>query len=495
MRVLPNLGELIDCTKDREKVAVIDRTRGGKCELTYAELLSAIATVRTHLIDDLHISPGDRVMLIGGNSVAFLATYFAVLSAGAVAVPVNPALGADIQRTILAQVSPGAVIVEADAHRPARTDIRSALFSEMLAPVTKSVPPVVVSGEDVALILFTSGSTGVPKGVVITHNSQTRSIEGIVGNSAEQYAGLSCIVAAPLFHMNALTYVHVTLAVHGRFVLLRKFDESLFMTSLAQDGVSVISGIPTMLARLSAAARAQGRGPFEQVVSVSVGSAPLSPQVLEEAEVLFPNAEIQNAYGTTEIGPGPFGEHPAGLKRPRLSIGYPAANTRIRLVGGDAKNQGVLEVYGPGLMREYLNNPEATRSRMNAGWYNTGDILRRDENGFLFFVGRNDDMFVCNGENIYPGEVEGLLEQFSGVLQSAVVPVEDHQRGHIPVAFVVVQHGGAEAANIKDFALKNGPAYRHPRHVFIVDALPLTAVNKVDRQALIRDARIRLGLA
>ena len=132
---------------------------------------------------------------------------------------------------------------------------------------------------------------------------------------------------------------------------------------------------------------------------------------------------------------------------------------------------------------------DATERAVEDGWYKTGDLMRRDADGFYFFVGRVDDMFNCGGENVYPGEVESLLERHPGIQQAAVVPVDDHIKGQIPVAFVVRAAGGSvEESDVKKFALENGPAYQHPRHVLFVDDLPLAGSKKIDKAALRKGA-------
>jgi acyl-CoA synthetase (AMP-forming)/AMP-acid ligase II len=163
-----------------------------------------------------------------------------------------------------------------------------------------------------------------------------------------------------------------------------------------------------------------------------------------------------------------------------------------RLVRGPDENQGVLEVRSRLVMPGYLNRPEATAKRVHDGWYDTGDVMRRDADGFFWFVGRDDDMFVCGGENIYPGEVEKMLERDPRVAQAAVVPLADEIKGQLPVAYVVRAQGAHPGvADIQQFALAHAPAYQHPRFVHFVDALPLAGTNKVDRKALIDDAATR----
>jgi acyl-CoA synthetase (AMP-forming)/AMP-acid ligase II len=201
---------------------------------------------------------------------------------------------------------------------------------------------------------------------------------------------------------------------------------------------------------------------------------------------------ITNGYGTTEAGPVVFVPHPEGLPTPELALGVAHPRVQMRLVAGEDRDaaEGVLEMRCPALMNAYHNLPEATRKAITAdGFYRTGDVFRRDSDGFYTFVGRVDDMFVSGGENIYPGEVEKLLERHPDIHQAVVVPVEDEIKGHKPVAFVVLRVGaGLTEPAVKAFALANAAPYLHPRRVWFLTELPLAGTNKVDRRALMQRA-------
>jgi acyl-CoA synthetase (AMP-forming)/AMP-acid ligase II len=219
---------------------------------------------------------------------------------------------------------------------------------------------------------------------------------------------------------------------------------------------------------------------------------------MEALHRTLPQAKVTNAYGTTEAGPVVFGPHPKGLPQPELSVGYPHPKVQLRLVDGTNRNavQGVLEMKSPALMLGYHNRPELRSVFTEDGLYVTGDVFRRDENGFHYFVGRTDDMFVSGGENIYPSDVERMLERDPDVAQACVVPIDDEIKGQKPVAFIVPKPGHAPTEDgIKRFALANAPAYQHPRFVWFVDKLPLASTNKLDRSALRRLAEERVEKA
>ena len=221
------------------------------------------------------------------------------------------------------------------------------------------------------------------------------------------------------------------------------------------------------------------------VRTVMMGSAKSSPQLLTELKQYFPNAEPLVVYGVTEGGPVPLGPHPEGKPRPVGSIGMPYPGTEAKLVGGSNPNEGELAVKNPGVLIGYHNLPAETANRLRNGWYYTGDICRRDKEGFYYFVGRNDDMFVCGGENIFPVEVETLLERHPAVHQALVMSFDHEMKGQVPYAFIVLRAGArATEEDVKQFALANGPAYQHPRRVFFLQQLPLAGTNKIDKERL-----------
>jgi acyl-CoA synthetase (AMP-forming)/AMP-acid ligase II len=218
-----------------------------------------------------------------------------------------------------------------------------------------------------------------------------------------------------------------------------------------------------------------------------MGSAPVSASLMAAIRQALPQAQVTNAYGTTEAGPVVFGAHPQGLPQPELSVGYPHPQVQLRLVDGGNRNadHGVLEMKCPAVMLGYHNRPEVPSPLTPDGFYITGDVFRRDPQGFHYFVGRTDDMFVSGGENIYPTDVERMLERHADVAQACVVPVDDAIKGQKPVVFVVMKPGRTPSEDdIKGFALANAPAYQHPRFVWFVSELPLASTNKVDRAAL-----------
>jgi acyl-CoA synthetase (AMP-forming)/AMP-acid ligase II len=338
------------------------------------------------------------------------------------------------------------------------------------------------------MILYTSGSTGRPKGVRLSHAGQLWALRTRIAIFADP-AGDRFLVAAPLYHMNALFASKTALMAGATLVLLSGFTPEGYIDAAARFRCTALTSVPTMIARVVKEDARLAAADLSSVRRLTMGSAPQTQALWDKARAAFPGARIVMGYGTTEHGPSTFGPHPDGLPTPDLSLGYPLAGNKVRLVGGTTPNEGVLEVRCPAVMLGYANMVEVTDTVLRDGWYWTGDVMRRDANGFYFFVGRADDMFVCSGENIYPSEVEALLERHPAVHQASVVPLADEERGMIPIAFIVLRPGAeADEATIKEFALASAPPVQHPRHVFFRSELPLTGTNKIDRRALADEA-------
>src|SRR5262249_41885438 len=267
-----------------------------------------------------------------------------------------------------------------------------------------------------------------------------------------------------------------------------------YVEAIGRFKVTWLTAVPTMLALAVREREALARTDLSTVELVRAGSAPITQSLIDEVRCAFPRANLTIAYGTTEAGPVVFGPRP-GVTKPDHVLGWPLPGVDVRLVGPDGKEatEGELWLRTPANMRGYLNLPDKTAQVLTSdGWYKSGDVFERDETGAYAFVGRTDDMFVCGGENIYPGEVESMLERHDDIAQACVVPVPDEIKGEKPFAFVVPR-AGAELTeeDVKRFALDNGPAYQHPRGVVVMAELPLSTTNKVDRKELGKLARER----
>ncbi len=433
-------------------------------------------------------APGARIGILAANRAEFMIAYFGTMRAGMVSVPINFKLPKDTIEYIVQDAALAATFVDAERRALVPATCPTLNLDHLDA---ESPPPSAerrAPSAELAKILYTSGSTGRPKGVPLPHAGQIWSVAKYFEGTEHGRQEITLVVA-PTYHKNGLFFSMMALANQMTVLSLPKFEARSFLETVAKYRCTLLTGIPTMFALIAREQDLIQSLDFSSVRLVTIGSAPLTDALVARVNAIFPAAEVRNGYGTTEAGPIAFGPHPMGLPRPTLALGYPFTEIEWRLVDGPSPSEGVLELKTPALMPGYLNLPKATAEKLRDGWYSTGDVMRHDAEGFFYFVSRADDMFICGGENIFPGEVEKLLERHPAVAQAAVVPVPDEIKGQIPVAFVVPAPGTAPTeAELKAFTLEFGPAFAHPRFVIFVDLIPVAGTHKVDRKVLIERA-------
>jgi long-chain acyl-CoA synthetase len=483
-----NLGDAIDRTGDSEAVALIDL--GGETAprtYSYREFDRLAAAVARGLLAE-GLGPGERVAILSANRAEFLASVYGAMQAGLVAVPINWKLPLQTVAAILDDCAARLVLCDPQHRLLCPPGLRHVTFSDDFAAMLDPGPFAarVPYPAEPAMFLYTSGSSGRPKGVVLSHHSHLWVIDQRLRPMPRQVE--RPLVAAPLYHMNALAVCQAALAQGDTVILLPAFTARSYIEAASRYRATVLTSVPTMIAMMLREEDLLNERDLSAVRAVRMGSAPVSPALLRGARQVFPETLITNAYGTTEAGPIVFAPHPGGRNTPDLALGLAHPRVKLRLVDGDDRNakEGVLQMRCPALMNGYHNLPEASRAALTEdGFYITGDVFRRDDDGFFYFVGRADAMFVSGGENIYPGEIEKMLERHPDIHQAAVVPVDDALKFKKPVAFVVPRPGAAPSeAAIKEFALRNAAPYLHPRRVWLLDEMPLAGTNKIDRGAL-----------
>jgi long-chain acyl-CoA synthetase len=487
-----NQGDAISRDVPREALALIDvGGNGSERNYTYDDIVRLSGAVARGLLKR-GLKRGERVAILSANRAEFLLTFLGSMQAGLVSVPVNYKLPAETVAYIVGDCDAKLVIGDATRLPLAPDNVPKVSFDsdgpDGFAAMLDEGPftAVKVDPREAAMFLYTSGSTGRPKGVVLSHYSHLWAISQRVRRPVP--IGQRSLVAAPLYHMNGLAMCQTTFSQGDTVVLLPQFTTKGYIESAAKHHVAFLTSVPTMIAMMLRERELLASSDLSAVEAVRMGSAPITQALIDQVRAVFPKAQISNGYGTTEAGPVVFGPHPKGIAQPELSTGYPHPEVELRLMrdGKEVQDEGALEMKCGALMTHYHKLPEATAKAMTSdGYYRTSDVFRRDENGFFFFVGRVDDMFVCGGENIYPGEVEKMLERHPGIHQAAVIPVADELKGHKPIAFIVKSPGVAiDEQAIKTYALANAPAYQHPRRVFFVDEMPLAGTNKIDKRVL-----------
>ncbi len=487
-----NLGALYDPDLGGDRTALID-CRSWDHPRTYSHRqLDDLANACARGLRGRGLKAGQAVAILSANRAEFLIAYLGILRAGMVAVPINHKFPANVIDFILEDSATSHVFCDDPRAAALKTDLAVTNFDatdetgfEALAD-PGGFSAVRPAGDAVAMVLYTSGSTGRPKGVPLTHHGHLWALR-MRTKRGWPFTDHRLLVAAPLYHMNALCTSLFAIGVSAAEVLLPEFDARHYLQAIDRFKCTWITSVPTMLAMAFAEQDLLARLDLSSVSVVRMGSAPVSPKLWSKVEQTFPGANIMNGYGTTEAGPIVFGARPDRLV-PELSVGWQMPEVDLKLIDAEGReaDEGVLWHRTPATMTGYLNLPEKTREVLTPdGWYDSGDVFRRDAEGAYYFVGRADDMFVCGGENIYPGEVEAVLESHPEIEDSCVVPVADEIKGEKPVAFVVrVAGSGLDEAAVKAWALARAPAYQHPRRVIFLDSLPLAGPGKVDAKTL-----------
>lgn len=493
-----------------DKVAV----EQGDVALTYAQVEERTARL-AGLLRGLGVGRGDTVLLLLPNDWRFVECLFGPLRLGAVAVPANVKLGAETLGYIARHSDASVLIGHRDlaekiaAVRAAAPTLRHVLivgddppapgsYERLLAAAAPERGAVPVAPDDPALLMYTSGSTGRPKGCLLSHRNkwwQARSSARSMLHEARDKA----LVMGPLYHANALwACLLPMLYVGGTVTILPGFDPIAVLEAIARYRPTYTSGTPAMFSLLLAQAEALRRTDVSSIELLMCGSAPLPPELMTAIIERF-RCDVVEGYGLTEGG--------ANVLTPRWGVkkigsaGLPVPGVEIRVADLQDPTRevapgevGELWTRSPANALGYYKQPDVTAERFTRdGWLRTGDLVRRDEQGYVYVVGRKDDMINCGGENVYPKEVETILLAHPAVAEVCVVPAPHRVKGQAPVAWVVVRPGReATEDELKDFFLARGPAYAHPRRVFFVDRLPISGTNKIDRKALEEETRARL---
>lgn len=491
-----NLGDIIDATSAPDATAIIDFDGKTPPRATTYRQLNTIANGVAGGLLASGLARGDRVAILSPNHSEYLATVLGIQRAGMVAVPVNFGFPENLVEFVLMDSEAKMVFVHPERKEVGSDIARSVIYFDE-GPIgfdrfldASDFRPAELPLDDPALLLYTSGSTGKPKGVLLSHGSHLWVLRTRLADVC--LSGERFLVAAPLFHMNGLSMSQLALAGGASLVLMPRFRAGTYIAAIDQTRPTWITAVPPMFAMMLREEDTLRQADLSSVSTIRMGSAPVSSALVTSIRELLPRATIINGYGTTESGPVAFAPHPGGRETPIGSVGTPHPDVSIRLRDGADTNatMGVLEIRSPAAMSGYHNRPDIPNPFTEDGYYVTGDVFRRDEEEFYYFLGRTDDMFISGGENIFPSEVERIIQTFPAVQEVCVVPIPDEIKGHKPVAFVVPKKGRlVDPPEIQRHVLENAPAYQHPRHVWVVDSIPLTSTNKPDRETLVKEAQ------
>ena len=466
--------------------------------LTYDELDERSGRV-AGLLAAQGVEPGDRVALLLPNVPQFPILYYGALRAGAVVVPMNPLLKArEIEyylqdsgarllfawETTVAEAAKGAEAAGA-GHIP----VAAAAFDRLLGEQSPETSVVSRADDDTAVILYTSGTTGKPKGAELTHANLRRNARVTATTLLRLEPGDVVMGCLPLFHSFGQTCgLNAAVDSGACLTLVPRFDPAKALEVIQRDRVTVFEGVPTMYVALL---NHPGRGEVDaRSLRLCVsGGAALPAEVLRGFEDAF-GCVILEGYGLSETSPVASFNHPDRVRKPG-SIGTPIDGVELRLVGpaGDevpAGEVGEIAIRGHNLMRGYWGNEDATREAIPDGWFRSGDLARQDEDGYFFIVDRKKDLIIRGGYNVYPREVEEVLYEHPAVAEVAVVGVPHPTHGEEVGAAVVLKPGAdSTPAELQAFCRERLAAYKYPRHVWLEAALPKTATGKLLRREVV----------
>ena len=498
-----------------DMVAVVYEGR----EVTYAELRELAGRFAAGLRAD-GVGPGDRVAYAGHNSLTFLITYFAAIWVGAAFLPLNFRLAAPETRAVLEDARPDVLVAE-----PRHAEIISPFIGELKvrqALVVDDDPlveePVALAGpwssfrefrtahneaprhapqdeNDLAALLYTSGSTGQPKGVMLTHGNlwwNWVNVDSVV----DTRFGDVCFAAAPLFHIGGLNALALrTIARGGTLVVRRAFDPERALQDLVNYRVTSMFLVPAMLAGIQ---RQPGFNDADltELRSTIAAGAPVPPALI--SAYAQKGVLVQQAWGLTETSPfstylesartsDKLGSCGIGMPYTRVKIMDPATLEEVTEPG----TTGEFWVSGPNVSPGYWNNPEATAASFTSdGWFRTGDIGYADQDGYLFIVDRLKDMVISGGENVYPAEVENALSAHPGIADVAVIGVPDAKWGEAVCAVVAFTDEELSLEAVRAFLTDRIARYKLPSRLVALDAVPRNGAGKLDKpsiRTLVRD--------
>ena len=474
-------------------------------ELTYDQLAERIDQL-SNALAERGVAKGTRVAFLGGNHPAFLETMFACGQLGAIFVPLNVRLaprelnyalkdsGSEVLIALASQASQAA---QAMADSPVREYLQAANmpgqdseYETVLAGAPTGHHDRAVALEDPAIILYTSGTTGAPKGAVLSHGNLTWNALNVLVDYDVSSKSVSLLIA-PLFHTASLGMGALPMLLKGAtLVLQERFLPGEVLATIERHAVTSLSGVPTTF-QLLAEDPAWDSTDISSLQMLTCGGSAVPLRVLEAYEAR--GLGFSGGYGMTETSPGATSLRAEHTRAKMGSAGLPHFFTQVRIVDGlgadlPAGQVGEILIAGPNVIKEYWQRPQATEtSYLEGDWFRSGDMGYLDEDGFLFISDRLKDMIISGGENIYPAEVEQAIMELGQVEAAAVIGVPDEKWGEVPRAVLVLKEGSMlEAEQLIEFLSGRLARYKIPRSVVFVDELPRTASGKIRKTDLRR---------
>jgi len=457
----------------------------------------------------LDMQKGDRVAIFSPNCIEYLLTYFGIFKAGAVSIPINAMLKAREIEYVVEDCRPRILFVHTSllelilpikerlseciekfiiiGGTEAEHGDRFITFEDLTAKGPKGSAGPEVGGDDIAMLVYTSGTTGSPKGCILSHDGLVSATEFSVNATGHQPSD-KVLCCAPMFHIFGFT-VSITSSIYtgATMVLMDRFDAKKTIEAIKAHNVNIFVGVPTMFIYLLNEEGVNSEDLKSLRINVSSGAS-LPVEVLSDYEQRFATV-IQEVYGITESS-GEVAYNPIEKRKPG-SIGIPHSGLELKITdkgGGIVKTGEVGEIVirGKSIMKGYWNKEAATREVLSEdGWYRTGDHARMDEDGYLYIVGRSKELIITSGFNIYPRELEEVLYQHPDIHEAAVIGIPDKMKGESACAFIVLHEGKkVEEESLRLFCKERLANYKVPRMFRFVDSLPKTGTGKISKKML-----------
>ena len=482
-----------------DRVALIDYATGS--ETTYFEW-NQRANRTANYLKQLGVSKGDRVAVYASNVVEYLDLFWAAPKIGAILQNLNWRLTVHELKGIVESGAPKVLVYskewrdQVEELKPGFTTVehivaitnpaggeRDINERDAMSPALHDTPELEL--DDPWGIYYTGGTTGLPKGAVITHGNMTwNSVNTITswGITGEHKAALQL----PFFHIGG-SNIFMAPLVHagGTTILCTGFDADETFDLVEHSGITHYVAVPTMFQMLQEHPRWEGAD-FSKLELVISGGAPCPLPVMQK--FWDRGIDFKMGYGLTEASGNNFWLPPDMVQQKTGSVGYPIFHIDMKVIHEDGtackpNEPGELLIRGPHVVAGYWNNPEATAETIRAGWLHTGDTAVCDEDGCYSILGRSKEMYISGGENVYPAEIESVLMAHPNVLDAAVVGVPHETWGEVGRAFVVVD-AGYDEENLRNFLAERLARYKLPRKIIVLDAMPLTAIGKLDKKLL-----------
>jgi len=467
--------------------------------LTYSEFSKSVDALAATLEKNYNVGKGDRVAVFLKNDDSFPPVFLAISKIGAISVILNTRLKRPELEYQLELTKPAVAIVDDETwDKGLDSLLKDKLERSSLSQVWNkggSCPPMACDEDDVHTILFTSGTTGKPKGVRIVHRNFIHSairleqymVEILRVGSPE--GGGKTLIAAPLFHVMALQEQLVpSLKIGNTAILLSALSITAFLELVEKERVEFLVGSPAIY-RILLGSEEVKKYDLSSVKVAGFGAAPMSPDLMAEMKKAFPNANFFNGFGLTEASVSLAAIDKECTEKP-TSVGHPSLGCEAKIVDGNLKEMprgvvGEIAVKGPNVADGYYNNPEETRKAFRDSWFLTGDLGRMDEDGFFYVVSRKKDMINRGGENVYPVEVENVICLHPKVLEVAVFGVPDKVMGEKVAASIVAVPGASlTPEEIKEFCSDKLAKYKIPEYIAFTTALPKNPSGKVIKEQL-----------